>query len=355
MRLAILTSVILTLTACSFQPKIPFSTDFNPIGEMPESRGGIEDGRGRFREIFCKILEEHGRDLPDYMPCDEALMMVGTEPAATGLPVPLGPTRADYLIGVVPGFGWDCIESWLDHENYGPRHIEQFGYESAFLAVEGLSGTSTNARLINEFLEKLPAEDDGRPLILMGYSKGAPDLLDFVVNYPGMAERVVAVVALAGAVSGSPLAIGSTQDQAELLIKVPQSQCDAGDGGGVNALLPVVRKTWLEENPLPQHIKYYSVVTYPDPDTRMSLGLKSSYRDLAELADARNDSQVVFYDQVIPGSTLLAFPNADHWALAVPISRKHKITSSTVINHNDYPREAIFEAIVRYIEEDLSD
>ena len=62
-----------------------------------------------------------------------------------------------------------------------------------------------------------------RPLILMGYSKGAPDLLDFVVSYPAMAQRVVAVISLAGAVSGSPLASESTQDQAERLAKVPRS------------------------------------------------------------------------------------------------------------------------------------
>ncbi|MBT8041475.1 MAG: hypothetical protein KJN78_14625 [Gammaproteobacteria bacterium] len=347
-------SVVFMLSACSFQPKVPYSTDFDPIAEMSNSDGEIQDGRGRFREIFCAVMDEHGRDLSDYMPCDDALVAVGEEPAATGRPVYLGPTRGDYLIGVVPGFGWDCIEGWLDHENYGHRHIEKFGYESAYIPVEGLSGTSANARLINDFLEDLPAEDDERPLILMGYSKGAPDLLDFVVNYPDMARRVVAVVSLAGAVSGSPLALESTQDQAELLTKVPKSDCDEGDGGGVNALRPDVRKQWLADHRLPDHVKYYSLVTYPNPETRMSAALKSSYRKLSEMADARNDSQVVFYDQVIPGSTLLAFANADHWALAVPIGRQHKVTAATVINRNNYPREALFEAIVRYVEEDLA-
>ena len=85
----------------------------------------------------------------------------------------------------------------------------------------------------------------------------------------------------------------------------------------------------------------------------MSAGLKSSYKKLAEMADARNDSQVVFYDQVIPGSTLLAFPNADHWALAVPVDRQHSFIGATFVSKNDYPREALFEAIIRYVEEDL--
>jgi len=354
-RMLIVIIMIFTLVACAVKPLVPYSTDFDPIAEMPASGGKIQDGRGRFREIFCEVLEEHGRDLPDYMPCEEALTVVGIEPPATGRPVYLGPNRGGYLVGVVPGFGWECIKGWLDHDNSGPKHVAQFGFKSTFLEVDGLSGTSKNAGQINEFLSNLPPGNDGKPLILVGYSKGAPDLLDFVVSYPETARRVVAVVAVAGAVSGSPLAEGSTQDQAHLLTKVPKSKCDEGDGGGVDALRPDVRKQWLADHPLPDHIKYYSVVTYPDPETRMSSGLRSSYRKLAEIADARNDSQVVFYDQVIPGSTLLAFLNADHWAVAVPVARQHDFVAATFVNHNNYPREAFFEAIIRYVEEDLTD
>ena len=39
------------------------------------------------------------------------------------------------------------------------------------------------------------------------------------------------------------------------------------------------------------------------------------------MIDGRNDSQVIFYDQLIPGSTLLGYLNADHWAVAVAIAR----------------------------------
>jgi hypothetical protein len=343
------------LAACASKPLVPYSTDFDPIAAMPASLGEIEDQRGRFREIYCTVLEEHGQDLPDYMPCDQALTRVGVEPPPTGRDVYLGNNRGNYLIGVIPGFGWDCLLGWLDHDESGPKHVLEFGYESAFLEVEGLSSTSRNAALINDFLNNLPPEDDGKPIILMGYSKGAPDVLDFVVSYPEMASRVVAVVSLAGAVSGSPLALDASQDQANLLTKVPQSDCDQGDGGAVEALKPDVRELWLDEHPLPAHIKFYSLVTFPDPETRISRGLMPSYRSLSELADARNDSQVVFYDQVVPGSTLLAFANADHWALAVPVSRKHSFISATFVNRNDYPREALFEATIRYVEEDLMD
>ncbi len=345
---------MLFLAACSVAPKVPYSTDFDPLAEMPDAQGGIEDDRGRFREIFCAVLEERGEGLPDYMPCEEALTTVGVEPAATGEPIYLGSTRANYLVGVVPGLGWDCIEGWLDPDNSGINHIAEFGYESAFLEVDGLSSTAKNAGQINERLANLSPDLDGRPIILIGYSKGSPDILDFLARYPDTAKRVVAVVSVAGAVSGSPLAIEGSQDQANILTKMPGAKCDEGDGGAVEALHPDVRRQWLADHPLPKHISFYSIVTYPDPETRMSKGLKSSYNNLAEMADARNDSQVVFYDQVIPGSTLLAFPNADHWAIAVPIARQHSFVGSTFVNRNNYPREAFFEALVRYLEEDLA-
>jgi hypothetical protein len=78
-----------------------------------------------------------------------------------------------------------------------------------------------------------------------------------------------------------------------------------------------------------------------------------SYRRLAQI-DGRNDSQMVFYDQVIPGSKLLAYANADHWALAVPIARSHATIGSLLVTQNAYPREALVEAVMRYVEEDLS-
>ena len=37
----------------------------------------------------------------------------------------------------------------------------------------------------------------------------------------------------------------------------------------------------------------------------------------------------------------------------VPVSRSHTSISRTLVTRNDYPREALTEAILRFIEEDL--
>ena len=339
------------LLACSGKPLIPYTEESTPMVMVPLEMAGVEDGRGRFREILCTVLDAHGRELPDYRSCEEALTRVGQEPPGSGEPVYLGSTRQNYLVGVVPGLGWDCFARWLDVGGTVFAHLAGFGFEATSIKVDGLSGTQANAAHINSAIETLGPEHEGKPIILVGYSKGAPDILEFLVRYPEAAARVRAVVSISGAVGGSPLAIGAKQSQAELLIHVPGAECDRGDAGVVASLLPDVRKKWLADNPLPQHIRYYSVVSYPHPDS-ISAGLKQGYKKLARV-DARNDSQVIFYDQVIPGSTLVAYTNADHWAMAVPLDRSHNIIGSTLVNKNEYPREAFYEALLRYVEEDL--
>jgi pimeloyl-ACP methyl ester carboxylesterase len=317
------------------------------------SSGGFRDARGRFREILCEVLEARGAELPDYRPCEEALRSIGDEGGATGAPVPLGASDADYLVLLVPGLGWNCFEEWLDLSHSAPRHVAQFGYEVRPVPVDGLSSSDHNAALIRDYVASLPQEDAGRPIILVGYSKGAPDALEAVATFPEVGERVVAVISLSGSVYGSPLADDASQATANMLSIVPGSRCDkeSGDNDAVASLRPAVRRSWLEQHPLPEHIRYYSMVSFPHPE-RVSWALRHSYLTLAEV-DSRNDTQMIFFDQLIPGSTVVAVLNADHWAVAVPVERSHHLIGSTLVNRNDYPREALLEALLRYLEEDL--
>jgi hypothetical protein len=129
------------------------------------------------------------------------------------------------------------------------------------------------------------------------------------------------------------------------------ARCTPGDGHAVESLRPGARLAWLAANPLPGDVPYYSVVTFLQPG-RISRALSAGYNKLSRV-DARNDSQMLFYDQVIPDSTLVGYLNADHWALAVPISRSHPWIGSTLLNHHGYPREALLEALLRFVEWDL--
>ena len=341
----------LLLTACAGKPLNPWTTDSPPLALVPVADAGIEDHRGRFREIFCEVLESRGQEWPDYRPCDEALTRVADEPAGTGEPLQVGASHHKLLALIVPGVGWECIETWLKLDDSMGSLLESFGFQTELVKVDGLSGVENNAHQIRDFITALPAEFNDHKILLIGYSKGAPDILQAIVEYPEVRERVVAVISAAGAVGGSPLANAADQKDLNIIRRFPGADCSKGDGGAVDSLRPAARRSWLAHNRLPDEISYYSLVTYPSPD-RISSILGTTYRKLSQV-DARNDSQVIYYDQVIPGSTLLGFVNADHWALAVPIARSHSFIGSTFVDKNDFPREALVEAVLRFVEEDL--
>ena len=309
------------------------------------------DKRGRFREIFCSILEERGTSLPDYRVCSDALTRVGVEPDGSGEAVELGQAKRRLKAIVVPGVGWDCVSQWLDLKDTVQKHVHQFGYDEEMIQVDALSSTTNNARQIRDAIMAMDSDSAEPELVLIGYSKGAPDILEAVVSYPEIRGSIAAVVSVAGAIGGSPLANDATQSQLELLTHWPGAQCTNGNGSAVESLRPQVRKTWLATHSLPRDFPYYSLVTYPNPE-RISSILKSSYNKLSQI-DARNDGQLLFYDQIIPGSTLLGYVNADHWALVVPVARSHSMIGSTFVDHNDYPREALLEAVLRFVEEEL--
>ena len=50
----------------------------------------------------------------------------------------------------------------------------------------------------------------------------------------------------------------------------------------------------------------------------------------------------------------MGYVNADHWALAVPIARTHDTIGSLFVTQNAYPREALAESLLRFVEEDLT-
>ena len=343
--------MLLLLSACASKPLNPWTTDSPPLALVPVADAGVDDQRGRFREIYCEVLESRGEEWPDYRPCEEALTRVADEPVGTGEPVDMGVSEQNYLALIVPGVGWECIEEWLKLDDSVDDLLKSFGFQTELLKVDGLSGTEHNALQVRDAIAALPAEFDDTPILLIGYSKGAPDILQAIVDYPELKDRVVAVISASGAIGGSPLANSADQKDLNIIRRFPGANCSEGDGGAVDSLRPAVRRSWLAHNRLPDEIAYYSLVSYPSPD-RISSVLGTTYRKLSQV-DARNDSQLIYYDQVIPGSTLVGFLNADHWAVAVPIARSHSFIGSTFVDKNDYPREAMIEAVLRFVQEDL--
>lgn len=341
-----------SLAACTPAPLIKYSTETPPLMLAPASAVGVTDQRARFREIFCAATDAHGEQFEDHRPCDEALVRLGGEPQPTGRPVDLGRSGSGLTFALVPGLGWSCFEDFiLPSELAAINHIEALGYRFTTIEVDPLSSSTHNASRIRDALLAMTDLQDGEKLVLIGYSKGVPDILETLVLYPETVDRVAAVVGIAGAVGGSPLADGASDSLLDTFSSLLGDDCPVGDGGAIESLRTSTRKNWLAEHTLPDAVKYYSVITFPDRD-HVSRGLVSSYDKLSQI-DPRNDTQVIFYDQMIPGSTLLGYLQADHWAVLLPIDRSHETLAKTFFNQNDFPREILFETIMRHVEEDL--
>ena len=342
--------VLSIVWGCATAPAVPYTLVISPLAFLPADGAGVDDQRGRFREILCAVDEAHGHELPEYRPCDEILHRFTDEPAGTGEPVHVGPAQAKLRVAVVAGLGAECFAGLVSAFPFALEHLRGFGYQTASIRVDGLSSSTNNARQVKDAVVALDLAPDER-LVLVGYSKGTSDILEGLATYPELAQRVAAVVSVAGSVNGSPLADDAPESMLALLEYLPGSECGAGDGGAVDSLKPSTRRDFARAHELPETVRYYSLASFAQRE-QISLGLRGGYDDLAKI-DPRNDSQVLFYDQIIAGGALLGFVNADHWAVALPISRKRPGLAATLVNRNAFPREVLLEAIVRHVEEQL--
>jgi hypothetical protein len=335
-------------SSCATVPHSPYGETAPPLVLLAD----IDDQRGRFREVFCTILEERGSTMPDHRSCEEALTRVGDEPSGTGDAVELGQAGRSLVAAIVPGVGWGCIENWLDLKATVGSHVRQFGYDVMIVEVDALSSSTNNARQIRDAIMSMEPGGTEPQLVLVGYSKGSPDILEAIASYPEIRPKIAAVVSAAGAVRGSPVAEEVTQSKLELLRHWPGADCSEGDGGAIESLRPDTRASWLAENSLPVDVRIYSLLTCPEPDN-ISPVLEHSYKKLHKV-NPRNDGMMIIDDQLVPGSTFIGCVNADHWAVSVPIARTHPNVAALFVDDNDYPREALLEALLRFVEEDLA-
>jgi hypothetical protein len=337
----------LLLAGCLGKPLLPCTLGTPPLTLLPASQAGIEDGRGRFREIYCAVRKDHGKTLPYDRPCEEVVLRLEGEPALTGRPVVLDQPKLKLRYLLVPGLYSDCIETSKAF-SYARAHVERLGYRAAYLAVSGWSSSAHNAGMIRDAL-RTAGLSRGEKAVLIGYSKGVPDILQALVEYPEIAGRVAAVVSIAGAVGGTPLTESMGELQKKIMGNNPIVDCPPGVGDPIASLQRSTRQLWLSQNRLPLSVKYFSLAAFADREN-ISTVLQVNYDRLAQI-DPRNDSQLLFYDQLIPGGTLIGYVRADHWAVAMPFSQDR--VAPALIDKNEFPREVLLEAVIRFVEEEL--
>jgi len=323
------------------------------LASAPLALPEMVDARGRFREIYCAVAADHGAALPEHRPCEQALARLAEEPRPTGRPVALGPRRVDFTTVIVPGLLGECLRSDLDPYADSIGHVERLGYPARVVRVGGRSGSGLNARQLAAALGAPPLAQ-ARKLVLIGHSKGAVDILEAVAAFAELRRRVAAIVSVAGPIAGSPLADREDRWYVKLVENFPSFSCPRSDQAGVRSVSTIVRREALETIARPRGVRTFSLGAVPLGEDDVSTLLRPFYDELS-VHDRRNDGNVIYRDAVIPGSVLMGYVRADHFAVAVPFSRRRPVLAATLIDRNAFPREVLLESILRFVEERLGE
>jgi hypothetical protein len=117
------------------------------------------------------------------------------------------------------------------------------------------------------------------------------------------------------------------------------------DQGGILSLTRKARYDALRAWNPPPALRTYSIVAVSS-EKNTSRPLQTMWRRNSYYS-IDQDSHIIAEEAIVPGSEFLGIVNADHWAVALPMS-EHPLTQEKV-DRNPFPRTALLEAIVRYV------
>jgi hypothetical protein len=327
----------LALTACA-TARDGASEANAPAVEALIQATGVRDVRGAYREALCRRLRD------DAAACDDVLLRLPGEelPPAVSTPTDLAQR---YRLAFVPGLLADCAGPLSRPFASVEDDLSKTGVDVRYLSVAGRGTSAANAEQLAQWMGELPG--DARPLIAFVHSKGLPDVLELFASHPEKAKRIAAIVSIAGASQGSLLADGLQAEYRRLLSSNRLLACKPGSGNELEDLRRDVRLDWWRQHGASVSVPVFSLVTMPRPE-RVTPFMAATYRKLASI-DPHNDGMLFWHEQIVPGSHLLGFVNADHWAVVQSASRDLPVVG-VLLPDDGVPRTLLVLAAVEVVD-----
>jgi hypothetical protein len=345
-RKAFLIAVVLAFTTanCHGPVHVPPDTNAPIVATLPLPSIGIADRAQDFADLFYSVLTSETTFFREWSCCDHYLRLPG-HPGGE-----LPPLRTGYRVLIVSGMFSQCLKTVTAFSDASAHLTSVHGLSVSYLEVPALGSTAENGTRIAGYLDK-EYENDGRPFVIVGYSKGAPDSQDALtrLSHP---RAAVALVTVSGAIGGTRL-IEILPKQFGLWFKklhLTGLGCEAGDAKAFIDLTPARRHAFLQTHPNAL-VPTYCVTAVSTRENTSRILLPTF--DYLSVFDSDQDSQMIVSDMIAPHSTFLGVANGDHWAVAMPFEDRHDPLMNALVDKNHFPRTILLEAVLRFVERDL--
>jgi len=289
--------------------------------------------------MFCSVLRSENPDGGEWDGC--ASYLKSDQPLSLE-PGNLDRIPADYRVLVIPGILSSCQANTQAFAE-GQSHLrEKHGLTVEFLQTPNESSTANGARIAKYLKEN--SQHDSRKYILVGYSKGAPDVQEAMANDAQARNLVAAFISVAGAVGGSPIAETMPAIVERYSSTLKLGSCEGDVAEAFKSLRQDTRQQFLSAHPEPL-VPSFSLAAVSDPATTSRMLLEAW--KLLTAYDPRTDSQLLLFDAMVPGGNYLGTLHADHLAVALNYSGSADSAIRSAADHNRFPRAALLEAAVR--------
>lgn len=348
-----------TFAATALTGQLFYMLPPEPVTEAVTATGGSFHSDGRilimplkasntdrsvqFAGLFCSVLQKDNPDTGTWGDCAQYIKMA----TPTGVADP-GTLPDKYRVLIVPGFFSACASATPAFKN-GQDHLHQAHGLTVEVMTVPNDTSENNGTLIAKYL-KDHMKSDPRKYIVLGYSKGTPDVQEALANDQEAVQAVAAFVSVAGAAGGSPIAAIMPAIADKWIKALNLTSCEGDIPGAFRSLRRDVRRQFLADHPKPP-VPTYSIAAVSSKTTTSKM-LLEAWQLMSVYGD--NDSQLSSEDATIPGSYFLGTAAADHLAVALPFEDLKEPGILALIDHGHYPRAALLESLVRFVVQDLA-